>query len=134
MFRDRGLSEELIRRCREAGYVALCLTVDTPVAGNRERDFVYGFSAQPRSRLRQVASFLRHPLWLKRALVDKDLEMVNLTRSETLSGALPSDIRSYIPPYPTMTEIGKRAATAYSAPMTRKRWGRRIIGVLRMFG
>ena len=96
MFRDRGLSEELIRRSKEAGYVALCLTVDTPVAGNRERDFVYGFSASPRSRLRQVASFLRHPMWLKRALVDKDLEVVNLTRSETLSGALPSNIRTYI--------------------------------------
>ncbi|MDJ0760721.1 MAG: alpha-hydroxy acid oxidase [Woeseiaceae bacterium] len=96
MFKDRGLSEELIRRSKEAGYVALCLTVDTPVAGNRERDFVYGFSATPRSRLRQVASFLRHPLWLKRALIDKDLEMVNLTRSETLSASLPSDIRTYI--------------------------------------
>ena len=96
MFKDRGLSEELIRRCKDAGYVALCLTVDTPVAGNRERDFVYGFSAKPRSRLRQVASFLRHPLWLKRALFDKDLEMVSLTRSETLAVALPSDIRTYI--------------------------------------
>ena len=29
MFRDRGLSEELIRRSKEAGYVALCLTVAT---------------------------------------------------------------------------------------------------------
>lgn len=96
MFRDRGLTEEFIRRCRAAGYVALALTVDTPVAGNRERDFVYGFSAPPRSRLRQAVSYLRHPAWLKRVLLDRHLEMVNLTRSATIGGQLDTDIRSYI--------------------------------------
>ena len=59
IFKDRGLTDEWLDRCIEAGYVALQLTVDTPVAGNRERDFVYGFGAPPRSRLRQVASFAR---------------------------------------------------------------------------
>lgn len=96
MFRDRGLSEEFIRRAGSAGYRALALTVDTAVAGNRERDFVYGFSAPPRSRLRQVSSYLRHPGWLKRVLVDRHLDMVNLTRSETIGSSLDTDIRSYI--------------------------------------
>ena len=54
MFRDRGLTEEWIERIRAAGYVALALTVDTPVAGNRERDFIHGFGAPPRSRVRHV--------------------------------------------------------------------------------
>jgi isopentenyl diphosphate isomerase/L-lactate dehydrogenase-like FMN-dependent dehydrogenase len=36
--RDRGLSEELVRRATVAGYKALVLTVDLPVAGLRERD------------------------------------------------------------------------------------------------
>jgi hypothetical protein len=44
------------------------------------------------------------------------------------------DLRGYIAPYPTMTEISKRAATSFSAPMTRKPFVRRIIGFLRMFG
>jgi 4-hydroxymandelate oxidase len=38
VFRDRGLSEALVRRAEDAGCVGLCLTVDVPVAGNRERD------------------------------------------------------------------------------------------------
>jgi L-lactate dehydrogenase (cytochrome) len=64
VFKDRSLTEDWLDRCRDAGYVALQLTVDTPVAGNRERDFVYGFGAPPQSRLRQLASFARHPGWL----------------------------------------------------------------------
>lgn len=96
VFRDRALTEEFIERCRQSDYSALALTVDTPVAGNRERDFIYGFSAPPRSRLRQVASFLRHPMWLKRALIDKELEMVNITRSRTFGQSIDTDIREFI--------------------------------------
>jgi L-lactate dehydrogenase (cytochrome) len=69
--------------------------VDTPVAGNRERDFVHGFSAAPRSRLRQAMSFARHPWWLYRALLKKDLEMVNITRSK-VGQAISGSIRDYI--------------------------------------
>lgn len=96
IFKDRGLTKEWIERCKAAGYVALALTVDTPVAGNRERDFVYGFGATPRSRLRQVLSFARHPGWLARALIRKDLEMVNITTSEAAARAIDSGIRQFI--------------------------------------
>lgn len=95
VFKDRGLCRELIALAREHGYIALCLTVDTPVAGNRERDFVHGFSARPRSRLRQVGSFLKHPQWLYRALVRKDLEMVNIAGSKA-AAAIDGSIRDYI--------------------------------------
>ncbi|MDJ0910630.1 MAG: alpha-hydroxy acid oxidase [Woeseiaceae bacterium] len=97
VFKDRGLTAEHVERCKEAGYAAICLTADTPVAGNRERDFVYGFSAQPRSRLRQILSFLRYPGWLYRALVRKDLEMVNITRSKTFSdNGIEGSIRDFV--------------------------------------
>ena len=36
--RDRGLTREFVQRTKAAGYGSLCLTVDTLVAGNRERD------------------------------------------------------------------------------------------------
>lgn len=80
VFKDRGLTKDLINRCKAAGFKALCLTVDTPVPGNRERDHVYGF-ATGKFRLRSVPSMLRHPGWLYRVLVKKDLEMVNLASS-----------------------------------------------------
>lgn len=95
VFKDRGLTAEFIDRCRESGYVALCLTADTPVAGNRERDFVHGFSAAPRSRLRQVLSFARYPGWLYRALIRKDLEMVNITASKSAQ-SIEGSIRDFI--------------------------------------
>lgn len=80
VFKDRGLTKDLIDRCKAAGFKALCLTVDTPVAGNRERDHVYGF-ATGKFRWRSVPSMLRHPGWMYRVLVSKDLEMVNLSAS-----------------------------------------------------
>jgi pyruvate/2-oxoglutarate dehydrogenase complex dihydrolipoamide dehydrogenase (E3) component len=61
-------------------------------------------------------------------------EMINLFALAVAKKMKASDIRSYIPPYPTMTEMAKRAATAYSAPATRNPWVRRIIGFLRRFG
>ncbi|MGB3532753.1 MAG: alpha-hydroxy acid oxidase [Microcoleaceae cyanobacterium] len=36
--RDRGITKTLVQRAEAAGYQALCLTVDTPVLGRRERD------------------------------------------------------------------------------------------------
>ena len=45
-----------------------------------------------------------------------------------------SDMTGFISPYPTMTEIGKRAATSALAPATRKPIVRRVIGFLRRFG
>ena len=96
IFKDRGLTREWIERCKSAGYVALALTVDTPVPGNRERDFVYGFGAPPRSRLRQIASFARHPGWVARAVIRKDLDMVNITTSEAAARAIKAGVRSFI--------------------------------------
>lgn len=43
VFRDRGLSAELVRRAEAAGCRALCLTVTMPVLGRRERDARSGF-------------------------------------------------------------------------------------------
>ena len=96
VFKDRGLTEDWLERCKAAGYIALQLTVDTPVAGNRERDFVHGFGAPPRSRVLQVASFASHPGWLYRALVRKDLEMVNITSGSEAARDWKGGIRKYI--------------------------------------
>ena len=36
--RDRGLTQALVERAEAAGFKALCLTVDAPILGSRERD------------------------------------------------------------------------------------------------
>lgn len=38
VYRDREITRALVQRAAAAGYSALCLTVDTPLAGHRERD------------------------------------------------------------------------------------------------
>lgn len=38
VYRDKAITRDLVQRAAAAGYSALCLTVDTPLAGPRERD------------------------------------------------------------------------------------------------
>ncbi|WIG57957.1 MAG: L-lactate dehydrogenase [Ktedonobacterales bacterium] len=47
VYRDRAVSESLVRRAEAAGYRALVLTVDTPRLGRRERDIRNAFSLPP---------------------------------------------------------------------------------------
>lgn len=78
VLKDRELTRHFVQRCKESKYTALCLTADTPVAGNRERDEVYGMMATARPALASIPSMLRHPGWLYRAIVRKDMELVNI--------------------------------------------------------
>lgn len=61
--KDKGLTNSMIERCKEAGFNAMALTVDTIVGGNRERDLVTGFTSPPKLTLRSLASFAMHPAW-----------------------------------------------------------------------
>jgi L-lactate dehydrogenase (cytochrome) len=116
VFKDRGLTEAWLQRCREAGYIALALTVDTPVAGNRERDFIHGFGTSARSRARQVASFARYPGWLARVLVRDDLDMVNITDGNEAARNWSGGIRKYL------DEQLERSLTWKDVEWLRTRW------------
>ena len=61
-------------------------------------------------------------------------EMINLYALAISKGMGVRDLAGYVPPYPTMTEIGKRAAITYFAGATRKPIVRRLVRFLRMFG
>ena len=78
VFRDRGLTRELVARCKAAGYDALCLTVDTLVGGNRERDLRTGMSVPPRFTPSSLLSFALHPRWVWNALRAGPLRMANV--------------------------------------------------------
>lgn len=54
--RDRGLTQALIERAEAAGYTALCLTVDAPVLGQRERDRQNRFALPAGLELANLAS------------------------------------------------------------------------------
>ncbi|MFT4190900.1 MAG: alpha-hydroxy acid oxidase [Comamonas sp.] len=61
---DPGQIEALISRVAQAGYRTLMVTIDTPVAANRENNVRAGFSTPLRPSLRLVAEGLAHPRWL----------------------------------------------------------------------
>ena len=54
--RDRGLTKALVERAYKAGYQALCLTVDAPVLGKRERDTRNQFVLPPGMELANLAA------------------------------------------------------------------------------
>lgn len=78
MFRDRELTKALLERAAANGYGALCLTVDTHVAGNRERDRRSGMVIPPRFTLAGLASFASRPRWTLGALRNGPFRLANV--------------------------------------------------------
>jgi isopentenyl diphosphate isomerase/L-lactate dehydrogenase-like FMN-dependent dehydrogenase len=76
-WRDRDVVMGLVERAHRAGVLALCLTVDTPVVGLRERDLRSGVKLPLEPTPTQVFDALRHPRWLARWLGARDLEFAN---------------------------------------------------------
>ena len=61
--KDKGLTRDMIDRCKESNFDAMALTVDTIVGGNRERDLYTGFTSPPKLTLKSLFSFAMHPEW-----------------------------------------------------------------------
>jgi L-lactate dehydrogenase (cytochrome) len=78
VFKDRGLNREFIQRCKASGYDALALTVDVPVAGNRERDLVTGMTIPPKLTLASLFSFATHPRWVWNYFTNPPIELANV--------------------------------------------------------
>jgi len=76
--KDKDLTYGMIERCKQSGFDALALTVDTIVGGNRERDLVTGFTSPPRLTPRSVLSFAMHPAWTANYLFREPFELSNL--------------------------------------------------------
>jgi isopentenyl diphosphate isomerase/L-lactate dehydrogenase-like FMN-dependent dehydrogenase len=71
---DRDVSRSMMRRAQDAGYAALVVTIDTAVAGLRERDFRNGSRELVKRKLGPmlpfVGQFLARPRWLVRFFRD----------------------------------------------------------------
>lgn len=81
LWRDRGASRELLERVAAAGYGALVLTVDTPVAGARLRDVRNGLTIPPALTLQTMADVALHPGWWFNLLTTEPLRFASLTAS-----------------------------------------------------
>lgn len=87
-WRDEDFVSALIARAHNAGYSTLCITLDVPVVGHRERDTKNGFTIPPRISIANAANFATHPRWLMSTLRARNFTMRNF-----LDGELTSDLK-----------------------------------------
>jgi len=62
VFKTRALTEQLVNRAVEAGCRAICLTVDVPVAGNREHDARNHFTLSDEVEMANFMGYLQSRL------------------------------------------------------------------------
>ena len=94
--KDRGLTDNLIERCQLAGFNSMCLTVDTVVAGNRERDHRTGFSTPPRLTFGSLLSFALHPEWSLNYLFRSKFKLENIVHMTDKGSSVDKSIMDYI--------------------------------------
>jgi L-lactate dehydrogenase (cytochrome) len=78
VWRDRAAAKELVERARAAGYEALMLTADTPVAGARMRDVRNGLTIPPALTPSTVLGAARRPAWWFNLLTTEPLTFASL--------------------------------------------------------
>jgi L-lactate dehydrogenase (cytochrome) len=76
--KNRDITRDMIHRCKQAGYKALCLTVDGAVPGNRERDRRSGWGLKIQLSARSAIDFALHPRWVAGLLAKGSLSMPNI--------------------------------------------------------
>ena len=94
--RDKGLTDNLIERCKKSGFKSMCLTVDAVVAGNRERDHRTGFSTPPRLTLASLLSFASHPVWSLNYLFRKKFELSNVIHTTDKGSKIDQSVMNYM--------------------------------------
>jgi L-lactate dehydrogenase (cytochrome) len=96
LHKDLGLTRELVERARAAGYDAICLTVDTPVAGNRERDKLTGLTFPPKLTLATILACAMKPEWSLRFVANPEFKFANIHHRLSSDGKASQGIMSYI--------------------------------------
>lgn len=94
--KDQGLTDNLIERCKHSGFKAMCLTVDTIVAGNRERDHRTGFTTPPSLTLSSLLSFAMHPEWCVKYLLGGKLTLANVSHMTKKGSSIEMSIMDYL--------------------------------------
>jgi L-lactate dehydrogenase (cytochrome) len=113
LWRDREASAALVERARAAGYEALVLTVDTPVAGPRLRDVRNGFTIPPALTLRTMANAARHPSWWVDLLTTEPLEFASL---RSWGGTVAELVDRVFEPSATLADV-RSLREAWSGPL-----------------
>ncbi len=93
---DPALTSDLIARCKAAKFDALALTVDTIVAGNRERDLVTGMTTPPKLTPSSLLSFLWHAEWTANYIFRERFDLPNVSGYIDAGSNVSSSVAAYI--------------------------------------
>ena len=115
--KTQGLTDNLIDRCKSSGFNAMCLTVDTIVAGNRERDHKWGFTTPPKLTFKSLMSFVTHPMWTMNYLTHEKFQLPNVSNFVKKSSSIAKGVMEYI------NEQYDPAMSWKDAEYCIKRWG-----------
>ncbi len=113
VWKDRGLVREILERVRAAGFHGVILTVDVPVAGNRERDPRNGFSLPPKITPQTVGQVLARPAWALDLLRQPPIKPANFAHLPEPPGGIIGFINSQF----------DRSVTWKDAAWIREVWG-----------
>jgi len=116
LWNDRDAGVELVRRAQRAGFKALVLTVDTPVAGARLRDVHNGFTIPPTLSVRTVLDIALHPGWWFNLLTTEPLRFAAFTETQ---GTVADLINRVFDPTITIADLGW-LRDAWSGPIVVK--------------
>ena len=94
--KDQSITDDLIDRSRRSGFDAMCLTVDTLVAGNREKDHRTGFTTPPKLTLQSLMSFATHPQWVFNYFTHKKFELSNVSKKTDKGTNISKSVIEYI--------------------------------------
>jgi L-lactate dehydrogenase (cytochrome) len=113
VWRDRAAGKDLIERAAVAGYEALILTVDTPVAGARMRDVRNGLTVPPALTPSTVLDAARHPAWWFNLLTTEPLTFATL---QGWKGTVAELVNAMFDPSVTFADI-EWLRTAWPGPL-----------------
>ena len=94
--KDKSITDDLIERSKRSGFDAMCLTVDTLVAGNRERDHRTGFTTPPKLTLNSLMSFAFHPSWVFNYLTHGKFKLANVATKTDKGTNIAKSVIDYI--------------------------------------
>jgi L-lactate dehydrogenase (cytochrome) len=115
--KDRGLTNAMIERVKEAKFDAIALTVDTITGGNRERDLRTGFTSPPRLTLSSLVSFALHPRWAFNYFTHEKFELPQLKDHVKEGSSVAISVSDY---FSTMLD---QSMNWDDAEAVRKNWG-----------
>ncbi len=115
--KDAALTADLIERCRANHFDALALTVDAIVAGNRERDYHYGFTTPPKLTAASLLSFALHPQWSFNYLLREKFDLPNVSHYIETGSTIAASVVEYLD-----TQM-KRSISWDDAAEMRQLWG-----------